>query len=218
MRLRFLVPALAALALAGCAGTTSIGFEDGELVHVGDLSGPFTLQIDVNVGDVFEVGDALEHEASGTRIYVLPFRYNRNSPNPVDDWDVQGYVRIVQENLAGGYGNALHFNNACLGIGASNGGIKGVKLKFGEHGGNTNLIVNGTLLYDEDFASMPAVLTGGVSLSVSPSLPQGTLELLGNMEDFYFTFPFPPGLPARKYSGVVGGGQELWIDDLELRK
>ncbi len=209
---------LAAIWLAGCAPTTTfIDFEDLNLVTTSGVPPQ-----PVVPGKEYKVGDAFKDSASGVTIMVLPFQWPKRTPPvpPPDDWTADGFVRVVQENKAGGLGNEIHFNNATLGIVApGSGSIKGLTLKFGEYGGNVNLIVNGVLENREDFDNLNATTVAGVNISVvksSPGDPRGTLKLSGTMSEFYFQFPKPPGFPTLKYSAVVGGGQELWIDDIEL--
>ena len=92
--------------------------------------------------------------------------------------------------------------------------ISDLKFKFGDHGGSVNLIMNGTLYVDNNFKSMTP--PPGVAMTVTPSLPLGNVQLSGSIDPFYFSFPCPALFPTFRYTAVVGGGQELWIDDIEF--
>ena len=180
----------------------------------------------------------MREEKSGTDIVVLPFAKPSNffqqpcysatgtSTGYTPDWTESGGVEIKSGTTAGGKKNEVYFNTACLGIIASNNKAKTIsklQFKFRYDGGNINLIVNGKLYNCDDFASLHnTLLAGGVSVSVNPSTPgpkKGTLLLQGDMKEFKLTgsnflSPPPPHSPDQKYIAVIGGGQELCIDDL----
>lgn len=196
---------VAALVIAGCNGTTTvIDFEDLTNITVP----PGT---PVNVGDKFFIGTTLSDESSGAKIVVLPFEWSGGG-NSSD-----GYIEITNHAVPGGSGISIRFNNASLGIIAPDEGIvRKVKFKFVDFGGNINLVVNGTLYNEDDFKDITSPLTGNVAMSVSPPSNQGVVQLSGDMDKFASPYPMTPGQEGLKFSAVAGGGQELWIDDLEF--
>lgn len=198
---------LAAVAVTGCAPSTLIDFNS--LGSICAMPGC----VPVAVGDQFGVGDVIRHNPSGTEIEVLPYQW------PGGVWTNGGMVEIVAGTRAGGSGNEVHFNNASLGIRApaSTPIIRRMKVKFGDYGGNVNLISNGVLQNVGDYFALPAVLPPppGVAVTVTGALPLGQLALQGPMDRFSHTFGGT--LPMGPYAAVVGGGQELWIDDLWFR-
>jgi hypothetical protein len=206
--------ALVTVVMAGCATKTVIDFS-----NLSSVTPPSTLT-PVKVGDSFKVGDVLIENTSKVKLVVLPFqwgssKYDQACPPGVIGWTPEGHVEIVQKNMSGGTGPELHFNNANLGIIApKTATVSGLKFRFGDHGGNINLILNGIMLNYKNFKAIPP--QPGVNLVVSPGLPLGTLELSGSVGQFFFTFPCPAFFPVQKYTAVVGGGQELWIDDVEF--
>ena len=161
------------------------------------------------VGHPYKCGDLFIHRESGVELVVLPFQWSNG------DYDYEGHVEIVKDNKAGGTAPEVHFDNACLGIIAPKSTtIKELTLSFGDYGGNINLIENGTAYNEQDFA-----LISSPGISVTPlGGPLGVLRIARDMHEFYFAFPPSPGgkggVGWRRYSAVVGGGQELWIDDL----
>lgn len=204
-----------ALALTGCSSTTT-------LIDFSNLSTvtPSGSTVPVNVGDTFTVGDVLIENNSQIKFTVLPFQWGGAVHHPmcpagVNGWTPEGHINIVQDNMAGGTGTELHFNNATLGIIAPTGTkVTNIKLKFGDYGGNTNFIVKGAMYNYNSFSLIPAI--PGLNLVVSAGLPLGMLSLSGDIGQFYYTFPCPAFFPIQQYTAVVGGGQELWIDDVEF--
>lgn len=199
------------MVLMGCSTTTFIDFSN--LSSVSPPGSPTP----VSVGDKFYVGDVLIENNTHVKLIVLPFNHSSNTsilPCP-PGWTQDGYIEIVQDNMAGGSGPELHFSNACLGIippSAKN--LRDIKFKFGEYGGNINFILNGALLNYDNFKDIPP--QSNVNLVVSPSLPLGMLELSGQINSFWFSFPCPVSFPPMEFSAVVGGGQELWVDNIEF--
>lgn len=202
----FFVSVFVAMVISGCATTTIIDFED-----LSSVTTKSPTPTPVNPGDSFTVGATLIDNSSGVEIKVLPFQWTNKN------WTDKGYVEIVSDNKAGGSGNEIHFNNACLGIISPKAKtIKKITTKFGDYGGNINLIENGFMRNYEDFALIPSPTSTGLKVIVTPGLPLGTIKLSGDMDKFYYAFPVPPLFPVSKYSAVLGGGQELWIDDIEF--
>lgn len=194
--------------LAGCVKMTFIDFED---FYYRDPS--TSSLIKVSVGDSFYVGDILIENSSDTEIVVLPFRWLNDTPTN------KGHIRIDNSGRAGGTKQEIQFNNACLGIVSQNNEtISNMKFKFGDHGGNINLIVDGTLYNELHFEKISSPIAGGIHLNVTGGHPLGIIEFKGHMLPFYYVFPEQYQIPDRKYSAIIGGGQELWIDDLEFYK
>ena len=211
MRFTHFVLVLGALSFSACGGTVLVDFSDLSTVRETSSVVP------VQVGDRFNVGDILIESQTGVRIVVLPFRW----PGPAHDagcppgWTTSGNVAVVQDSMSGGTGTEIQFNNASLGIIAPvNQTVSHLEFKFGEHGGNVNVIVNGTLYQAEDFRSIPTI--PGVNMIVMGTTPFGTVEMSGAINPFYYSFPCPAGFPTSQFTAVVGGGQELWIDDVEF--
>jgi hypothetical protein len=185
---------LALPVLTGCTST---------LVDFENLSTATTPT--VPVGQKFHVGDIVTHNDTGVRIMVLPFEWASGTATS------DGHVEVVQDHKSGGTGNEIHFNNACLGVLApTSNTITKLELKFGEYGGNINLRVNGTLHNYQDLNQIPPGSLAPVQLSVS-GYPLGVLTLTGPMDEFMI-----PDISEGPFTAVVGGGQELWIDDLEF--
>ena len=204
-----------AMAIAGC-GTPPITINFDNLSSVTFSGAP------ISPGDIFKVGDVLTEGGSGIQMVVVPFQWGNGT------WTDQGEVEIIPGNKAGGSvnGNEVHFNNACLGIIAppSNQDIQRIAVKFADYGGNINLIERGSgtgnVHNHENFAAIPSPTPGSglnvtVAATTTTSFIQGVLTLSGNIMKFDYTFPVP-GVPVRQYAAVLGGGQELWIDDLEF--
>lgn len=203
-----LIAVLVILLITACQNSTYVN------INFNDLSTVTYSGTPVNIGDSFTVGNILKEQNSGVQFVVLPYKWNSSNSDIgcPPGWTESGFVEIAQDNMSGGTEIELHFNNACLGILApSSKDVKDLKLKFGDHGGNVNLIVAGTLYNPENFNSI--TLAG---LTVSPGLPNGILELPGPLSTFYYTYPCPAMFPNYEYTAVVGGGQELWIDDIEF--
>ncbi len=107
-----------------------------------------------------------------------------------------GFAEVYNGGLAGGPGNELMVNNINLAFdfGSS---IDGLKLQFGEYGGNLNIEINGGFRNFDDFQDIHGATIGGVAVSVPTGgfgNDTGTLELSGEITDF------------------IIGGQELFID------
>ena len=80
------------------------------------------------------------------------------------------------------------------------GSVTDLSFVFGEFGGNLNLEINGDFRNFEDFAEIDGDTVGGVDVSIVNGFgdDQGTLQLSGNISSFSI------------------GGQELWIDDVDV--
>ncbi|MCA9167345.1 MAG: hypothetical protein KDB23_06735, partial [Planctomycetales bacterium] len=110
---------------------------------------------------------------------------------------VGGAATVSHANLAADAGQEIGVNNILLNVDFG-GAIPGVRLKFGEYGGNLNLEINGTLLNFEDFHSIDGAVVGGVNVSVVNGFGNdaGELTLVGTINSLKI------------------GGQELWIDHI----
>jgi hypothetical protein len=217
MKRLFLISIIAATVIIGCDTITVINFDDLSSVTT-------TGMVPVNPGDSFKVGKILVDNESGVKFVVLPFQWSaqpKATPPKPAKWDGGGDIEIVNTNQAGGSGNEIHFNNATLGIiTPTDISVKKVQLKFGEYGGNVNLIENSFLHNKEDFNLITSPTGSGTTITVAGTPPMGTLTLSGKMDKFFYTFPaavLPAGFAAtQKLNVVVGGGQELWIDDVVI--
>ena len=218
---------IAALVIAGCGTTpTVIDFDDLSTITAVTTSNPTPHA--VNVGDVFKVNDIITETGSGVKIYVLPYLWTPTGssttlpvPPPPQNWTSSGFVSIVQDNCAGGSGNELHFNNACLGVVVqSPEALKKITLKFTDRGGSINLIENGVLHNYDDFSDIVSPTANGLNLLIAPFGAAGrTLQLTGTMGTFTFPGPIIPALAGGVYfSAVIGGGQELCIDDIIIEQ
>jgi len=96
------------MAMAGCI--TPVTFDDVSSVTTAPPKVPVVL------GKRYEVGEVLIDNKSGVEIVVLPFQWPIRPPPQKLEWDYKGCVKIVPTTKAGGSGNEIHFNNACLGI------------------------------------------------------------------------------------------------------
>lgn len=200
-----IISACAAVLFCGCLPTTTV-------IDFDDLSSISISGAPVTLGTHLPVGTIIEEEDSGIKLIVLPFKWIGTG------WG-DGYVEIVIGTMSGGTGNEVHFNNACLGIiMPENTTIKQMTIKFGDYGGNINLIENGTLHNYEDYTGIPSPTLSGVTVTVTGTLPIATLELKGTMGQFTYTFPTYTITPLPLYAAVIGGGQELWMDDIVLKQ
>ena len=213
---------LVVIVLVGCGTKTiSIDFEDLSSVTAGNPPTPVT------PGAEYKVNDVLIEGKSGALIYVLPFYHTLTTGTD------EGIVVVVKSNKAGGSGNELQLTSACLGIVSPTIGndkkIKKITLNYWKSGGNINLIEGsklGKLYVEKDFTLLPSPLPDGVKVTAT-SPNSGTLELLGDMSSFLYSFymtrtnPAPPKpnqitFAALPYIAVVGGASELWIDDIKI--
>jgi hypothetical protein len=206
---------MAMLVLSCGPNPTLIDFDDLSTMTV--LKNGTTNTVPVNVGDQFQVGDILTENNSGVRMIVMPFQWKTT---PIQ-WTSDGFIQIEAGNKAGGGGNEVHFNNATLGIiQPSNQSIIRAELKFADFGGNINLIENGAVRNENDFTAITSPTPTGLILNVNASPTGGALkgmiELSGTMNSFTFPGPMPPIAENKQFQFVMGGGQELWIDDLEF--
>ncbi len=115
---------------------------------------------------------------------------------------VGGSASVAHSQLAGHLGQDLAVNNILLDV-DFNGIVSGLRMNFGEYGGNLNLEVNGDFRNFEDFQDLHGLAVGGTLIQVVAGGfgdDQGTLEVQGPIHSFKV------------------GGQELWIDHLCIRE
>lgn len=203
----------------GCLPTTNITVDFDDLSTLTAVTTSNPTPHPVHPGDEFKCGDIITETTSGTEIILLPFQWPAHAPNP-PEWTTDGYVEIASTNHAGGSGNELHFNNASLGVVMPvQKTLERVTIKFADLGGNINLVENGDLHNEDNFASIASPTVKGLKIKITPAgSTTGTMKLSGNMTTFKFPGPIPPALEDQdiSYSAVIGGGQELWIDDLNI--
>ncbi|MCC9077128.1 GEVED domain-containing protein [Litorilinea aerophila] len=112
-----------------------------------------------------------------------------------------GFVQVENGGQAGGSGQELEVNNSVLEL-LLPAPVDGVRLRFGEYGGNLNLVVNGDFRNFNNFADLHGATVGGATVSVVNGLGNdaGELEIQGSIDNF------------------AVGGQELFVDDLCVLK
>ncbi len=220
MKFAYILFALVTLCIISCVpNTTTITIDFDDLSTLTAVTSSNSVPHPVNLGDTFEFGDVITEKTSGAMIVVLPCQWPPHAPNP-PEWTTNCFVEIVNTNNSGGSRNEIHFDNACLGVVVPiPQKLESVTLEFADLGGNINLIENGDLHNEDNFASIISPTTKGLILKITPAGgTSGTLELSGNMPNFIFPGPVPPALEDKdiRYSVVIGGGQELWIDNLNI--
>ncbi len=208
-----------ALLLSCQPGTeqTVINFDD--LSSLIAESPPYQTTRLVKNGDKFKTADIITEKKSGVKIVILGYRWPDNTaPGHNQKWTQDGFIEIVRQNKAGGKRNEIHFDNACLGVILPNPPkIEKITVKFTVYGGNINLMEEGKVHYDENFADIASPTARGLIINVAAT-GTGTevLELTGNLKAFNFPGPLPQALDNKnfKFDLVFGGGQEIWADDL----
>lgn len=136
---------------------------------------------------VYHVGDTLSDCA---RMRVQRFQWSNGT------WTNTGYAAVIPAALAGGSGKELNLNNVNLVFDFGR-PIKGLVIRFGEYGGNLNIMINGTFRNFANFQDI-AGNWGGVQVTVTGGNgnDKGVVKIKGEIKDFYL------------------GGQELYIDDI----
>ena len=198
---------------------------DAVLIDFEDLSSLTPAPV---IDQKYFIGEEFIENPSGVKLKVLPFKTHATT----DPWCISDpfcYLEVINDDKSGGKGNEIHFHNVNLGvISPTNKKIKQISLKFGDYGGNVNLIENGvlhnpkydpTLETDEKFIYISSPTASGLNIEVQgdgDTNPQGILKLSGTMEPFIFTFPGSEIPDTIYYAAIIGGGQEVWIDDIEI--
>ena len=131
-------------------------------------------------------------------------------------WTDKGVLTVETGGMAGGTGKELHTNNVNFAVKYA-GGVELSKFSFnfGEYGGNLNLGINGHFETLENFDQAPVIPFPGVVVSVTgpgaTGQGTGTIEVSGAIDEHDYLL----GGVTHKANVVVGGGQELWIDNVE---
>lgn len=131
------------------------------------------------------------------------------------NWTAGGDLTVENGGLAGGTGKELHTNNVNLAV-KFDSGVQLTKFSFlfGEYGGGLNLGINGHFDTLENFDQAPAIPFPGVVVNVTgPGITgQGTgkIEITGVIDEHTYDCN---GV-LHKATVVVGGGQELWLDNI----
>jgi len=114
-------------------------------------------------------------------------------------WTPGGFGQVEDGGLAGGSGLELELNNINLETYYYS-PVPYLDLAFGEYGGNLNLQVNMDFVNFANFTDIDGSTLGGCSVTVIGGYgnDMGTLRLDGNISQFKI------------------GGQELWIDNMQV--
>lgn len=118
-------------------------------------------------------------------------------------WDFGGHAEVVNSNYAYGTGQESNLNNINLRYIFSVTQPYVATFRYGDHGGNVNLGINGILNNTQDLSDLDGMIVGGVFVMVTRQNEpgpgnnhHGIVTLIGEIEKF----------------GV--GGQEFWVDDV----
>jgi len=130
---------------------------------------------------------------SGFEIAVKPFQRGDGG------WTSDGDAEIENRGLAGGSGQDVHTDNVNLDFQITE-PWKDLTLRFSDCGGNANIKINGDFRNFADFPDIDNTTIGGVNVDVVDGAQNelGVLRLTGWITEFAL------------------GGQELWIDDVEI--
>ena len=135
--------------------------------------------------------------SGGTGLLVLPFTFGTGEPYSGGFAQVDTSSSDPGAASAGGSGLELQVNNVLLDFGFG-GTVDRITLRYGEYGGNVNLVLNDGFANVDDFAQLHGQTLGGVHVSIVPGpvSERGVMTLEGRIDSFAI------------------GGQELWIDDV----
>jgi plastocyanin len=146
---------------------------------------------DLPFGAEWQVGDGL---------YIAHFAFGVEKLIAADGSEINdGHVKVTNGLQAGGSGKELQVNNVNLAASFPvTLPIAGLKLRFGEYGGNLNVTVNGDFRNVANFSDLYGSAIGGVNVNGTGGNgnDHGALELTGAITSFAI------------------GGQELFLDDL----
>jgi hypothetical protein len=130
-------------------------------------------------------------------------------------WTNRGVLMVENGGIAGGTGKELHTDNVNLAVKFGS-GVELTKFSFlfGEYGGGLNLGINGHFETLQNFDEAPAIPFPGVVVNVTGAgatgQGKGKIEIEGIIEEH--TYDCNGVLHSATV--VVGGGQELWIDNI----
>jgi hypothetical protein len=175
-------------------------------------------------GEWYHVGDYFH--VIGTDVYldIRSFRWSDGS------YTSSGYVQFDPTNHAGGQVYELHFNNATIGLREIYGFVpKAIKFKYADLGGNINLLDSVEWYQQNNFENIlgsstvpvSGTTSGGINMTVNHTGGVGILALSGEISHL---IKIPVNCDEEKiflhykYFSLVGGGQELWIDELILKQ
>lgn len=148
---------------------------------------------DLTLGARYVVGDSF---SSTLQFEVKPFKWLDGSDTST------GFVEVSNGLMAAGSGQELTVNNArvrlLLPATATAPAIVALGVRFGEYGGNVNLLINGALQNVENLAALDGMTIGGAVVSVTGGLGNdaGELRIEGLIHEFEI------------------GGQEFFLDDV----
>ena len=171
---------------------------------------------DLTVGDVYVNGDSFVTDA---------YQYEVRHFTWWDGTDTySGHIQVDNSGMACSLGNELQINNATTLITRTDGDwMENVSFKFGEHGGNLNLEINGDFWNFDNMADIDGMVIGGVTVSVDwggTGGDCGQVSLSGDVEylrlggqEFWVDCFAADALPA-PVEGDVDGDGDADIDDL----
>lgn len=146
---------------------------------------------DAAPGTQYAVGQTLY--TSGTNLSVEPFQWSNMN------WTSGGHAKVDNKGYARGSGNDINANNVNLRF-KFDYPLKKISLKFGELGGNNNMLVNGDFRNVGNLVTLNGATVGGVAITVNATQQganwYGVIVLDGAIREFSI------------------GGQELWLDDV----
>jgi hypothetical protein len=139
----------------------------------------------------YRVGDVIRTTRS--EIIVEKFQWSNGT------WVTSGKAIVDTRGYSHGLGKDIHVNNVNLNFKLKY-PVSKITLKFGELGGNNNIILNNTFKNISDLIELNGTTLAGVLISVN-AIKQGNnwygeIVFNGNLNSFSI------------------GGQELWIDDV----
>ncbi|MBT3377501.1 MAG: hypothetical protein HN742_33070 [Lentisphaerae bacterium] len=143
---------------------------------------------DLTLATQYVVGDTFT--TCGADVTAAAFQWSNGL------WTSDGYAQVDNQGFAGGSGQDMWANNITLEIDFGS-PVPGIIMRYGEHGGNLNIEINGTFQEFEDFADIDGTVIGGSYVAVQNVVGDlGELTVAGPVNSFAI------------------GGQELWIDDI----
>lgn len=148
---------------------------------------------DLPLGTRYTVGDTVP--LTGVTAIAQPFTWSNGQTTE------NGFAQVDAGGRAGGTGQELELNNINLNLTFTTPQPQ-VTIQYGEFGGNVNLAVNGEFRNTGNFSTLNGATLGGVTVTVNQTA--GTSNELGQI------------VLSGEISQVALGGQELWIDNIQL--